>query len=207
AISSSTTTRRSSRISRATDISRLQRVRPVRWLIGVGLDWFKRFASVQGFDRAMAVGASAYTALFPLLIVYASLLPRESNHSFADDLISRMNLTGSTAAAVRAAFAPPHTVQSGISAISVVLLIISALSFSRALQRLYEGAFGLEKRGMRDTKYDLLWLVVVCLIAVVRPWIVGGLHGHGEVIGSLVLSTLLWLGAPFLLLRRPLRRP
>src|ERR1700759_2439304 len=119
----------------------------------------------------MAIGASAYTALFPLLIVYASVLPRDSNRSFAETLIKRMDLSGSTADAVRAAFAPPGAVQSGVTVLSVVLLIISALSFSRALQRLYEGAFGLEKRGMRDTKYDLLWLAVICAEAVVRPWV------------------------------------
>src|ERR1700759_3841725 len=99
------------------ELARVQSFRPVRWLIGVGLDWFKRFASVQGFDRAMAIGASAYTALFPLLIVYASGLPRDSNRSCAETLIAHMNLTGSTAAAVRAAFAPPGPVQSGVTVI------------------------------------------------------------------------------------------
>lgn len=185
-------------------MTRIRSFRPVRWSIALGLDWLGRFASVQGFDRAMAIGASAYTALIPLLIVYASLLPRSSNRSFADTLIERMDLTGSTAAAVRAAFAPPGTVQSSVTIVGVLLLIVSALSFARALQRLYEGAFGLEKRGIRDTKYDLAWLVVVCVIAVVRPSVTGGLSGHAEVIASLVLSTALWLVTPYLLLGRRL---
>ena len=48
--------------------------RPIRALIDIATDWLTRFVAVQGIDRAMAIGAQAYTALIPLLIVYASLL-------------------------------------------------------------------------------------------------------------------------------------
>jgi hypothetical protein len=44
-------------------------------------------------DRAMAIGAQAYTALIPLLIVYASLLPRADNEDFADTMIKEFELT------------------------------------------------------------------------------------------------------------------
>src|SRR3954464_13410841 len=42
-------------------------------------EWLARFIAVQGFDRAMSISAYAYSALFPLLIVYASVLPRANN--------------------------------------------------------------------------------------------------------------------------------
>jgi hypothetical protein len=57
-------------------------------------------------DRAMAIGAQAYTALIPLLIVYASLLPRADNEDFADTMIKEFELTGTTAASFKRAFAP-----------------------------------------------------------------------------------------------------
>jgi membrane protein len=71
--------------------------RPIRLLIDIARDWLRRFVAVQGIDRAMAIGAQAYTALIPLLIVYSSLLPRSDNEDFADVLIRRFELSGSTA--------------------------------------------------------------------------------------------------------------
>ena len=168
---------------------RMRSFRPVRWIIDIATDWIGRFVGVQGIDRAMAIGASAYTALIPLLIVYAAVIPVKDNRSFADDLINRMDLSGATATAVREAFAPPGAVQSSVTFLSVGLLLFSALSFARALQRLYELAFNLAPRGMRDTKWDLLWLGVICIEAAVRPVITGGTDGRVEAIISLFMST------------------
>src|SRR5213592_4884623 len=56
-------------------------------VIELAREWLARFIAVQGFDRAMSISAYAYSALFPLLIVYASVLPRASNKDFSDVLI------------------------------------------------------------------------------------------------------------------------
>ena len=166
-------------------------------------DWIARFIGIQGIDRSMAIGAQAYTALFPLLIVYASVLPRDED--FADTLIERFELTGTSAAVVERAFAPSDDVQSSVTVIGIVLLIVSALSFSRGMQRLYEGAFGLPTLGMRNTKWGLLWLLLVCLVASVRPVLIGGLDGTTELVGSLAIAFVLWLATPYLLLGRRAR--
>ena len=50
--------------------ARVQRFSPIAALVDLIRDWIGRFVAVQGVDRAMAIGAQAYTALFPLLIVY-----------------------------------------------------------------------------------------------------------------------------------------
>ena len=53
--------------------------------------------------------------------------------SVADALIDRFKLSGSAADALREAVAdPPH---SGLSVLGALLLVISALSFTRAMQR------------------------------------------------------------------------
>src|SRR3954469_2729198 len=44
--------------------SRVQEFRPIRALVELMADWIARFVAVQGVDRAMAIGAQAYTALF-----------------------------------------------------------------------------------------------------------------------------------------------
>ena len=175
---------------------------PIDAMLSLAREWIRRFVEVQGIDRAMSIGAYAYSALIPLLVVYSSLLPRGQNRSFSDSIIARFDLHGSAAESVKAAFAPSGTVQSSVSALGVFLLIVSALSFSRALQRLYELAFGLPTLGMRNTKWGLLWLLVITLAAGVRPLILGGLGGTLETIVSLLLADALWLITPHLLLGR-----
>jgi membrane protein len=176
--------------------------RPIRALIDLATEWITRFVQVQGLDRAMAIGAQAYTALIPLLIVYASVLPRAENEDFADTMIKEFELTGSTAAAFKRAFAPPGEVESGVTALGILLLLVSALSFTRGMQRLYEGAFDLEKLGVKNTPRALLWLFVITAFLAVRPLVLGPLHGGVAVAATLTLSTLLWLFTPYLMLGR-----
>jgi membrane protein len=176
---------------------------PIDALMEIGRDWIGRFIAIQGVDRAMAIGAQAYTALIPLLIVYAALLPNST--SFADALIDRFALTGSSAESVRQAFAASGTVESSVTALGALLLIISALSFTRGMQRLYEGAYGLPTRGMRNTKWGLVWLAVISVVSAVRPHLLGALSGQAEIVGSLALSGVLWLVTPYLLLGRRMR--
>ena len=73
--------------------SRAREFRPVRALVDLFADWIERFVAVQGVDRAMAIGAQAYTALFPLLIVYVSVSPLESGRSISELLIDACSST------------------------------------------------------------------------------------------------------------------
>ncbi len=174
----------------------------VHAVVDLARDWIGRFIAVQGIDRAMAIGAQAYTALIPLMIVYASLLPRSGNESFADVLVDRFELTGSTAASVELAFAPAGEVESGVTLLGAGLLLVAALSFTRGMQRLYEGAFGLTKLGMRNTPRGLLWLVVLTVAASVRPVITEPFEGVTRVVITIAEGVVLWLVTPSLLLGR-----
>jgi membrane protein len=175
----------------------------VRWPADVAEDWARRFVAIQGVDRAMALGAQAYTALIPLLIVYVSLLPRADNEDFADVMIKEFALSGATAASFKRAFAPAGDVESGVTALSATLLVISALSFTRGMQRLYEGVFDLEKLGVRNTPRAIVWLLAVAVVLTVRPLALDLLPGGWlHAAGTLAMSTFLWLLTPYLLLGR-----
>jgi membrane protein len=165
-------------------------------------DWLERFVGVQGVDRAMAIAAQAYSAFLPLTIVYASLLPRAENQSFADVLCREFELTGPTAASVRQAFAPASDVESSITVLSIVLLLISTLSFTRGMQRLYEGTFSLKTLGMRNTPRALLWLAFVAFAVTLRPVVTAPLHGGLRVAVTLAIAVAIWLVTPYLLLGR-----
>src|SRR4051794_22608786 len=90
--------------------------------------WASRFLDVQGFDRAMALAASAFSAIVPLVIVSSALVPRDGK-DFAQSIIDRFNLTGTAAATVTDAFATPEAVQSSVSVFGLLLVLIAALSF------------------------------------------------------------------------------
>lgn len=172
------------------------------WPLELARDWTQRFVAIQGVDRAMALGAQAYTALIPLLIVYVSLLPRADNEDFADVMIEEFELSGSTAASFKRAFAPAGDVESGVTALGLTLLIVSSLSFTRGMQRLYEGAFDLAKLGIRNTPRAVLWLLVVTGFVAVRPLLLESVGGWLHAAATLALSTFLWLITPYLLLGR-----
>jgi membrane protein len=168
-------------------------------------EWLERFVAVQGIDRAMAIAAQSYSAFLPLVIVYSATLPRGENQDFADVLVNRFELTGATAASVRQAFAPSGAVEASLTVLGVGLLLVSTLSFTRGLQRMYEGAFGLPTLGMRNTPRALGWLLVVGAVIAARPIVTDPFSGWLLVAVTLTMNTLLWLVTPYLLLGRRVR--
>jgi membrane protein len=177
----------------------------MRTLVAIGSRSFSRFVELDGFDRAMALAGQTFAALLPLLIVVGSVSPTHDD-TLADALIDRFDLAGSAAEPLRAAVArPPHA---GVSAVGAILLVISALSFARAMQRLYIRAWRLEKLGLRANYWGLIWLALFVAFWSLQPAIVGLTSGVLAFALSLALSTALWLLTPWLLTARaiPWRR-
>lgn len=168
----------------------------------LGRDWVVRFVELQGFDRAVALGGQAFTALVPLLIVYTALVSEATGRDFADQLIRVFGLEGGAAAELRHAFAPAADVESQVSAFGAVLLIVSALSFARALQRLYQLSWGQPSLGLKATKWGLIWLALVIAVLTLRPLIVSGIDGVVRLAISLAIGGAAWLLTPFVLLAR-----
>jgi membrane protein len=172
-------------------------------VVDFGRSWFARFVDVQGVDRSMALAAQAFSALIPLLIVYSAIVSPGEGSSLADSIIKRFELDGAAATSVQQAFTSSETVQDSISLLGLLLVLISALSFSRGMQRLYEIAYGLSSLGMRNTRSALLWLAVVVLYVTVRPPLADAADSEGaEIAVSLALAGALWTATPYLLLGR-----
>jgi membrane protein len=178
---------------------------PVRVLLTPGKPiaaWLEQIAKLQIVDRGVGLGAQAFTALIPLLIVYSAIAPASDARSAGDQLIASLKLSGSAAASVRQAVAPPQTVAHELTILGFVLLIGSTLSFARALQRMYEIAYGLRAAGIRGTPWHLLWIALIPIYVTVRPLVdsLGGPWWHLP--GSLLLGLVAWLATPYLLLGR-----
>jgi uncharacterized BrkB/YihY/UPF0761 family membrane protein len=154
-----------------------------------------RFQKVAGFDRAVALASSALTALIPLAILTSVLVPRSNGEDLAQRIIDRYDLSGGGAEAVRDIFAPAEGTSTSISVFGSLLLLIAALSFTRAVQRLFEQTWELPPLSVRNTVNGLVWIVVVAVYLGVT----GAIHdllGDGQL--DLVASVcILPLSAAF----------
>jgi membrane protein len=168
--------------------------------LDVGRDAAVRFLQLQGIDRATALAGQAFTALIPLLIVYGAFVSTADGRDFADQLVRLFHLRGSTAASLHSALAPARTVENEVSTLGAVLLVFSSLSFTRALQRLYQLAWSQSSLGLWAAKWGLAWLAIVVAGLTVRPLVLGGLDGVPRLGLSLVMAAALWLVTPYVLL-------
>lgn len=159
-----------------------------------------RFQRVAGFDRAIALASTAFTALIPLAIVASGLLPHVDAEDAAQSIINRYGLTGGGAEAVRDVLSPAGGTGTNVSVIGAVLLVIAILSFSRSVQRLIEQTWELKPLSVRNTPNDLLWILGLVAYVAFSWWIHGLVDtGRAQIPGNVVLLPataifLIWSG-------------
>jgi uncharacterized BrkB/YihY/UPF0761 family membrane protein len=117
-----------------------------------------RFQRIAGFDRAIALGSSALTAVVPLAVVTSIISSKVGGKDTADRIIDRYELTGGGAEAVEAMFAPAAGDSTSIGLLGFFFLVLAVLSFTRAVQRLFEQTWELKPLSVRNTLNGLLWI-------------------------------------------------
>jgi uncharacterized BrkB/YihY/UPF0761 family membrane protein len=117
-----------------------------------------RFQKIAGFDRAIALASGALTATIPLTIVTSAIVSQLGGKGTADRIIDRYELTGGGAAAVEDIFAPPSGMETSLGIIGFFFLVLALLSFTRAMQRLFEQTWELDPLSVRNTANGLLWI-------------------------------------------------
>jgi membrane protein len=132
-----------------------------------------RFQKIAGFDRAVALASSAFTASIPLAILLGAILPHIGGKDTAERIIDRYDLTGGGAEAVRDIFSPPSGTSTSIGIIGALLLIVAALSFTRSVQRLFEQAWELKPLSVRNTLNGLRWLGALVVYTGFSGWVHG----------------------------------
>jgi membrane protein len=169
-----------------------------------GVRLLRRFVDIEGAQQATVIAAQAFTSLIPFLVVAAAFGPGDTD--LGDRIVERFNLDGSAARSVRSLFNDAGEVESAVTWVGGVILVLSSLSFTRAMQRMFQRAYGTEARGPKDMLWGLLWL------AAFAAWItassalrdefkdVGGIVVAVTVTG--VLGFVLWLSSPMILLAR-----
>jgi uncharacterized BrkB/YihY/UPF0761 family membrane protein len=131
-----------------------------------------RFQKLAGFDRAIALASGALTATIPLTIVASAFASELGGKGTAERVIDRYELTGGGAEAVNDIFAPPSGVDTSLGVVGFLFLMVALLSFTRAVQRLFEQTWELDSMSVRNTFNGLLWIGGLASYLAVS----GGLH-------------------------------
>ena len=116
-----------------------------------------RFQKIVGFDRSVALASSALTAIIPLAIITSSIASSLGGKDTADRIIDRYGLTGGSAEAVHDIFSPSGA-STSLGLLGAIFLLVALLSFTRAVQRLFEQTWELKPLSVRNSLNGLLWL-------------------------------------------------
>jgi membrane protein len=159
-----------------------------------------RFQTVAGFDRSIALSSAALTATIPLAIVTSAAASELGGKGTADRVIDRYKLTGGGAEAVRDIFSPPTGTSTTLGIVGVLFLMVAVLSFSRAMQRLFEQTWDLSPLSVRNTFNGLLWIGGLALYLAVSGLIHAALGRSRLELGAALLDApltavfLVWSG-------------
>lgn len=165
----------------------------------------RTFIVFQGVDRAMVIASQSFTALIPLLILSSALTPASDQDVVAEALVNRFGLSGDAAAAMDALFTPVEPGSVGF--LSVLLLLVSGVSLTRRMQRMYVAAWQLQwHTGVRATLSAALGLAVliveIALLYGVRSLVRDSPLELLSLSVSVLLGLVLWTSIPWLLLDR-----
>jgi len=166
----------------------------------------ERLTAVGLIQSAVILAAQTFMALFPLLIALIAIGPPTFGTTILDTLRDRIGITGDTREMTQRLIASRSELRSGLSVFGVILVLASATSFTRALQRVYEGAWQLPRTGLRGSIRGLAWLagfvVYVALLAMAIR-----LTTFADEAGTMVrpviaalAAAMLWWWTPYVLL-------
>jgi membrane protein len=166
--------------------TRLDRSRVVRTLTfwvrpAFALRVLNRFQRIAGFDRAIALASVSLTALLPLAIAAGAILSRGDARDAGSRIVARYGLTGGGAQAVKSVLTPVGGTSTDIGVLGLFVLIVAVLSFSRAMQRLFEQTWELKPLSVRNTPNDLLWVGGLICYITLSWWIHELIGGGGRV--------------------------
>jgi membrane protein len=158
---------------------------------------------VEPFDRGMTLAAQAFTSIFPLVIAIAALFP-DSSGTASDRISGALGIPESSRAVVEQALPAHSDTRGAFGIVGVLIVVVSATSFSRALARMYGKVWQVTPPGWTGgwRWIAALFGVAVSSVALRALYLAStGLYATvGDLLLTLVVNSLLWTWAPRLLL-------
>jgi membrane protein len=148
-----------------------------------------RFQKVAGFDRSIALASSALTATIPLTILTSAVATQLGGKGTADRIIERYDLSGGGAEAVKDIFSPASGTSTSVGIVGFLFFLVAVLSFTRAVQRLFEQTWELPPLSVRNTFNGLLWVVGLAVYVGVSGFLHGALGRSRLELTATLLTT------------------
>ncbi|MFJ4979372.1 YhjD/YihY/BrkB family envelope integrity protein [Streptomyces coeruleorubidus] len=162
-----------------------------------------RLAALNVVECSVWLAAQAFLTALPLLMTIAAFAPGWMQDLLADSLRAVLGVRGDTLDEVRRAFTATGTPRDAAGAVGVVVTLVSATAFSRALQAVCERCWRLPRASVRAAVWRwLIWLLVWMGVLLVQAPLRSG-FGGGAVTGwvlSALSATALWWWSQHLLL-------
>jgi membrane protein len=136
----------------------------------------RRFKEIEGPHLALVIGANAFIAIIPLLIIgYAIIEAFNPQRSFGTVLVGRFRLEGETADIVRSTFTTAKAGKSVALSIGLISLLITGIDIAGTVGTAYSRAFRMSQpQGWRRFARGAAWLIALLamtsLALTVRYW-------------------------------------
>jgi membrane protein len=154
----------------------------------VAEDLWRRLVSMDVINQGMVFAATLLLCLFPFLIVVSALAGR----SVVNVLARYTGLNGQAAADADHLFASSAATASAVvGTASMVLFVLGGIAAAAALLQIYERAFDLPHRGMKDIPRLLASLALLIGTSLLTGWAGPGLR-HAGGLALLAAAGLVW---------------
>lgn len=152
-------------------------------------EWYR----IEVVDRSMAIGAQALLAVLPMLVVLAAFLPHDAATTLYLEVSDLVGLKPSDSQPLGALMTGGEGSENA-GWIGLLIALVSATSFARALQRMYARAFALPWEARRGKlRASTIWLFTwIGFLAFLAWW--GHLSGDLPLVTGIVVSVVLELG-------------
>jgi membrane protein len=167
---------------------------------------FDDLMRVEFLDRALVIAAQSLFAMVPLLVVMAAFTPDGIRDTVFGQLGDLMSLQDSALAPVRDTVSVEQVrTQTGL--VGIVVVFISATSYARALQRLYERTWELPHRGgLPGIRRCLVWLVGCLAYMQILAFVLASLSALPgspvwRLASQVIAGTVLWWWSAHVLLQ------
>ncbi|MEU9321582.1 YhjD/YihY/BrkB family envelope integrity protein [Streptomyces sp. NPDC048295] len=164
-----------------------------------------RLLSANLLDAATRLAAQAFLASVPLLFAFAAFTPLGVRDQLLQSLRAMFGLTGRTDSELSQVLksSADDSLRETSGIIGLLVALLSATSFSRAMARVCERAWRLPKAGTRIAAWRwIVWLLALVLVVLLQGPVRDG-FGVGAWLGTPLLflvSTGVWLWTQHLLL-------
>lgn len=166
----------------------------------------ERFVAIGVVQASVVLAAQTFMALIPLLIGLTVIAPSGTSQGITEYARTRFGISGETNEQVTKLVDTGDHMDSGFTVLGLLIVLVSATSFTRALVRVYEGAWQLPKAGLRGSVRGLVWLLGLVVYLLVISLAIRLTASPAFAISTLrrILlaagSLVLWWITPFLLL-------